>query len=265
MGKHKDRAKKQKARSSGRKHKYGTDSYDTGSSEFSGDDAMDYQAFGGAGKDDEDGLARQYINERSSTCGRMTSALFCTLTLAMSGLAIAYANMNGADGVDCGERNPLNVSYFNWLIILGVSLFAVFLMQLLVSLLSCCTKPEWDSPLPTDWEGPMRSTRELKMGARRIACASFLIMVMGTVLFTWLVYGLWVFVPGMDVFQNGTHVPPTRENRELFASPDCFALHKFGFILEIVLFAYVGVYLVSRCCFGVGFCNALTLLKPVLL
>lgn len=268
MGKHKDRAKKQKARSSGRKHKYGTDSYDTGSSEFSGDDAMDYQAFNGRGAGaDEDKLAREYINEQSSTCGRVTSALFCLLSLTMAALSIAWANMHATHGVDCGEKNPLNVSYFNWLILLGVSLGSVFLMQLLVSLLSCCTKPEWESPLPNDWEGRMPSGRELKMGARRIACASFLIMVMGSILFVWLLYGFWVFFPPMDIDNDALTpgVPPLSAQPSEFASEDCYALHQFGFVLELIAMVYIFVYAASRCCCGVGFCRAMMLLKPVLM
>lgn len=268
MGKHKDRAKKQKARSSGRKHKYGTDSYDTGSSEFSGDDAVDYQAFkdGGFEKSDEDSIARDYINEQSSTCGRVTSALFCITTLLMAGFAITWANKHGPPPEDCGEQNPLNVSYFNWLILLSVSLGAVFLMQLLVSLLSCCTSPNWDGPLPSsDWEGPMRSARELKMGARRLACASFMVMVMGSILAFWCLYGLWVYTPPFDIYHNGTVVAARSENEELFASPNCFKLHECVFVMEIMALSYIGLYLACRCFCGVGICKAISLLKPVLM
>merc|ERR1711924_5006 len=85
---------------------------------------------------DDRALAREYLNEQSSTCGRVTSAFFALTTIFLAGLAIVWADRDGPTGVDCGEQNPLNVSYFNWLILLGVSLGSVFLMQLLVALLS---------------------------------------------------------------------------------------------------------------------------------
>lgn len=270
MGKHKDRAKKQKARASNRKNRYGTDSYDTGSSEFSGDDGADYRPFADADQD-EDTVARDYINEQSSTCGRLTSAFFCLATLAISGLSIYWAKAHApGDKVDCGEKNPLNVSYTNWLVICGVSAASVFLMQLLVAMLACTTKPDIDfqGAPPLDgrdaWKGPIRSSRELKMGARRIACASFLIMVLGSIFVTWLGYGMWVFMAPIDIYNNGTTVSSVGAPREVFASDDCFQLHKFGFVLEIVGSVYVLLFIVSRCCVGVGFCKAMTLLKPVL-
>lgn len=265
MGKHKDRAKKQKARASNRKHKYGTDSYDTGSSEFSGDDGADYQAFTGSDAD-EDKVARDYINEQSSACGRTSAVLYCVVTLVLACTSIYWAKTHApAVGEDCGETNPLNVSYMNWLVICGVSLASVFLMQLLVAMLTCCTKPDWDGPLPSDWEGPLRSSRELKMGARRIACASFLIMILGSVLLFWLVYGFWVFIAPVDVYSNGTVVAAgLTKDPESFPSEDCYQLHKFGFMLELLASAYVAAFLVHRCFVGVGFCKAMTLLKPVL-
>ena len=99
---------------------------------------------------------------------------------------------------------------------------------------------------------------------RRIACASFLIMVLGSIFVTWLGYGMWVFMAPIDIYNNGTTVSSVGAPREVFASDDCFQLHKFGFVLEIVGSVYVLLFIVSRCCVGVGFCKAMTLLKPVL-
>ena len=66
---------------------------------------------------------------------------------------------------------------------------------------------------------------------RRIACASFVIMIFGVLLLLWLVYGCYVFSAPIDVFHNGTKIAPNRWNEKLFASPDCFALHQEGFWL----------------------------------
>merc|ERR1711918_40201 len=102
-----------------------------------------------------------------------------------------------------------------------------------------------------DWQKPMRSGRELQLGARRIACATFLIMVMGSVLAGWLAYGLWVFIPPFDIYNNGTVVAAKPDNKELFASPGCYQLNRHGFTMEIIVFSYMAVYMVTRCCCGV--------------
>lgn len=267
MGKHRDRHRKLKAKQSGKRQRYGTDSYDTGSSEFSGDDAMDHTAYAalpGVGDymEHEQETARKYLNEQASTCGRITSALFALVTISLAGLAIMWANADGPTHVDCGEQNPLNVSYFNWLILLGVALGAVFLMQLLVAVVACCSKPDVETSLP-DWNGKVQGSKQaVKWNARRISCASCLVMVMGSVLAFWMAYGLWVFIPPFDIYNNGTVVAAKPDNKELFASPGCYQLNRHGFTMEIIVFSYMAVYMVTRCCCGVGFCAAMSLLRP---
>lgn len=257
MGKHRDRAKKQKARAHGRSKRYGTDSYDTEySDQFSGEDRGEMSGYEKGAE--EDASVVEYIREQSSGCGRAASTLFCLGSFLMAATCIYLATTHAPGrATDCGERNPLNVSYYNWLIVFGVSLCGVFVLQLLVVLLGCCTKPDWEGDLPPD-------PKELKMGARRIACASFVIMIFGVLLLLWLVYGCYVFSAPIDVFHNGTKIAPNRWNEKLFASPDCFALHQEGFWLEVFGTTYILAYILSRCMCGIGFTKTMSILEPAL-
>merc|ERR1740130_431584 len=128
------------------------------------------------------------VEELNDPCGQAASAFFCLASLAMSAFVIYYAHGHNpaADGVDCGESNPLNISYYNWLLVFGISMALVFLLQLLMLVLGCCTESsrsgDVESSNMKSMSKPLvgREKKTLK-AVRRIACASLLVMVVGSV------------------------------------------------------------------------------------